>query len=78
MPKSEYACIKIFLDIPNEFTDEYNLTGLDCDSWIYFEIHLGCYGLPQAGILANDLLNSCLEAKGFYEAASTPGLCHPK
>jgi hypothetical protein len=29
---------------------------------------------PQAGILANNLLWSCLEANGFYEAASTPGL----
>jgi hypothetical protein len=33
--------------------------------------------LPQAGILANNLLCSHLEAKGFYEAASTSGLrCH--
>ena len=26
------------------------------NGWIYFEIHCGCYGLPQAGILANNLL----------------------
>ncbi len=73
MPKPEYDHINI-LDILEDFTDEYKLTGLDRDGWIYFEIRQGCYGLPQAGILANDLLWSCLEAEGFYEAASTPGL----
>jgi hypothetical protein len=46
MPEPEYICIKI-LDIPNEFINEYKLTGLDCDGWIYFEIHQGCYGLPK-------------------------------
>ncbi len=55
MPDPEYAWIKI-LDIPAEFIEEYNLTGKDRDGWIYFEILQECYGLPQAGILANDLL----------------------
>jgi hypothetical protein len=32
----------------------------------------------QAGILANNLLQSRLEAEGFYEAALTPGLWHHK
>jgi hypothetical protein len=76
MPKPKYICIKI-LDIPDEFIGKYKLTGLDRDGWIYLKIRQGCYGLPQAGILANDLLHSCLKNKGFYEAASTPGLwCH--
>ncbi len=55
MLEPEYVCIKI-LDMPNKFIDEYKLTGLDRDGWIYFEIRQGCYGLPKAGILANDLL----------------------
>jgi hypothetical protein len=77
MPKPEYVCINI-LDIPNEFINKHKLAGLDRDGWIYFEISQACYGLPQAGILANDLLCSCLKADGFYEAASTPGLWHHK
>jgi hypothetical protein len=36
------------------------------------------HNLPQAGILANNPLCSHLEAKGFYEVASTPGLWHHK
>ncbi len=77
MPKPEYVCIKI-LDIPQEFIEEYKLTDLDRDGWIYFEICQGCYRLPQAGILAKDHLQSQLKAEGFYEVASTPGLWHHK
>ena len=73
----EYVRIKIF-DIPKEFIKEYNLEGRDRDGWIYFEIRQGCYGLPQAGILANDLLRSRLVAEGFYEAEYTPGLWRHK
>ncbi len=77
MPDPEYVCIKIS-DIPAEFIEEYNLTGKDRDGWIYFEIHQGCYGLPQAGILADNLLHTCLEAECYYKAATTPGLWHHK
>jgi hypothetical protein len=77
MPDPEYVRIKIS-DIPAEFIEEYNLTGKDCDGWIYFEIRQGCYGLPQAGILANDLLRTRLEAEGYFEAATTPGLWRHK
>ncbi len=77
MPEPEYVCIKIS-DIPDKFVDKYKLTGLDRDGWIFFEICQSCYGLPQAGILANDPLRSHLEAKGLYEAASTPSLWRHK
>ncbi len=70
MPDSEYVHIKI-ADNPAEFIEEYNLQGHNCDGWIYFEIQQGCYGLPQAGILANDLLQSRLLAEGYYKAEST-------
>ena len=78
LPDPEYVRIKLS-DIPEEFIKEYNLTERDRDGWIYFEIQKGCYGLPQSGILANNQLRTHLEAEGFYEAASTPGLwpTHP-
>ncbi len=76
MPDPEYVCIKIS-DILDKFFTEYNLGGHDRNGWIYFETRKGSYGLPQAGILANDLLCSHLFTEGFYEAASTLGLwCH--
>jgi hypothetical protein len=55
MPDPEYVRVKIS-DIPAEFFKEYDLAGRDRDGWIYFEICQGCYGLPQSGILANNLL----------------------
>ncbi len=61
MVDPKYVHIKI-TDIPKEFILEYDLAGKDNHNrWIYFEIWRGCYGLPQAGILANDLHCECLE-----------------
>jgi hypothetical protein len=78
MVDPEYVRIKI-TDIPEEFILEYGLAGLeDKNGWIYFEIRRGCYGLPQAGILANNLLRGRLEEEGYYEAHSTPGLWRHK
>jgi hypothetical protein len=81
MPDPKYVRIKI-LDIPAKFIEEYNLTGKDRDSWIYFEICQGCYGLPQAGILANDLLCTRLKARilqsGYHLWSLTPQMAtHP-
>jgi hypothetical protein len=57
-PIVDPECVHIKItDIPKEFVLEYDLAGKeDHNGWIYFEIQCGCYGLPQAGILANNLL----------------------
>ncbi len=74
MVNPKYVCIKI-TDIPEEFILEYDLAGKeDHNGWIYFDIQRGCYRLPQAGILANNLLRGHLENEGYYKAATTPGL----
>jgi hypothetical protein len=74
MEDPENVRIKI-TDIPEEFILEYGLAGKDdINGWIYFEICRGCYGLPQAGILANNLLCKRLEEEGYYKAHSAPGL----
>jgi hypothetical protein len=67
MADPEYVRIKI-TDIPKEFILEYDLAGKeDHNGWIYFGIRRDCYGLPQAGILANDLLCGRLEKEGYYK-----------
>jgi hypothetical protein len=54
---------------------EYRLAGEeDQNGWIYFKIHCECCGLPQAGILANNLLSRQLEKEGYYKATTTLGL----
>ena len=73
MERSEYVCIKLS-DIPQELIEEYNLTQSVQNEWIYFEILHSCYGLPQSGRLANDLLRTRLEKAGYYEAATTTGV----
>ncbi len=74
MVDPEYVRIKI-TDIPKEFILEYDLAEKgDHNGWIYFEIWCCCYGLPQAGILADNLLRGHLEKEGYYEATTKPGL----
>ena len=61
-------------DIPQESIDKHNLTPYANNIWVYFEIIKGCYGLPQAGKLADDLLCTRLNNNGYYETTTTPGL----
>ena len=61
-------------DIPKVFIKEYILLPMVHNVWIYFEIVRGCYGLPQSGILANNLLRTPLNKKCYFKAATTPGL----
>ena len=65
-------------DIPQEFDNEYDLPNHTHNGWVYFEIVRGCYGLPQSGKLANDLLRTRLNNAGYYEAATTMGLWRHK
>lgn len=61
--------------IPQEIIDEYNLEQLfTADGWVYIRIEKGMYGLPQAGILANQLLQQRLAKHGYRPTKHTPGL----
>jgi hypothetical protein len=57
-----------------EIIQKYNLNALAIDSWVYIEILKGMYGLKQAGLLANQLLQTRLAPFGYYPARHTPGL----
>jgi hypothetical protein len=44
---------------------------------VYIEVQKGMYGLPQAGILANQLLAHRLAIHGYHQTKFTPGIwCH--
>jgi hypothetical protein len=77
LDRPEYVYIKL-TDIPQEFIDKYKLNKIARESWIYFEMHSGMYGVPQAGILASKLLQDCLAKFDNYEAATTLGLWRHK
>jgi hypothetical protein len=73
LPRFEY--MKILLSrFPEEIIQEYNLNALAVDGWFYIEIRKGMHGLKQAGILANQLLQTRLAPFGYYPARHTPGL----
>jgi hypothetical protein len=57
-PMKEYEYMQLRLKLtPNEIIHQYNLKDLiNEQGWVYLEIQMGMYGLPQAGILANKLL----------------------
>eukprot|EP00804_Cyclotella_cryptica_P020908 CCRYP_009248-RA/>CCRYP_009248-RA protein AED:0.33 eAED:0.26 QI:0/0/0/1/1/1/2/0/567 len=73
MDRYEYMRIKADL-IPKAFMDKYKLWDKICNGHVYMEIRRGCYGLPQAGILANKLLKQRLATDGYFELPHAPGL----
>ena len=74
MLRFEYVKIKID-DIPDKIIAEYNLQEkVTPDGYVYVEIQKGMYGLPQAGILAQQLLEQRLNAHGYSQNQAVPGL----
>ncbi|EJK62273.1 hypothetical protein THAOC_17120, partial [Thalassiosira oceanica] len=74
MPRPEYIRTKLS-DIPDEIIDQYNLRKLaTADGSVYMIVTKGMYGLPQAGKLANELLEKRLNAHGYRQSKLVPGL----
>ena len=69
----KYMQMKIEI-IPQEFMDTYQLHDKVKDGYIYIQIENSMYGLPQAGILANKLLQKRLAPYWYYKVPHTPGL----
>jgi hypothetical protein len=73
LPRFEY--MKMLMScLHEEIIQKYNLNTLAVDGWVYIEIRKGMYGLKQAGLLANQLLQTCLAPFGYYPAHHTPGI----
>jgi hypothetical protein len=77
LDRPEYVRIKL-ADIPQEFIDEYKLNELACDSWVYFKMRCGMYGLPKQASLLITSSKTALPKFNYYEAATTPGLWRHK
>jgi hypothetical protein len=66
-PLDIYEYMRLAIDIlPQEIVDQYSLLNLVHNGFVYLEIRKGMYGLPQAGILANQLLVKRLAPFGYY------------
>jgi hypothetical protein len=60
--------------LPQETIDKYDLIEPAQDRKVYIEIQKGMYILPQAGILANELLQRNLAKDGYRPRPHTHGL----
>jgi hypothetical protein len=57
--------------LPQETIDKYDFLELSQEEKVYIEIQKGMYGLPQAGILANELLQCNLAKDGYRPTQHT-------
>ncbi len=74
MDRPEYLRIKIS-DIPEDVIHHYNLQDIvEEDGYVYCQVKKGMYGVPQAGIIAQDLLEERLAKDGYSQSQITPGL----
>ena len=74
LKRPEYVKIKLS-DIPEEIIVKYKLHDLaNADGSVYIEANRGMYGLPQLGLIANELLEERLNKHGYQQSKLVPGL----
>ncbi len=74
LARPEYIQIKIS-NIPEEIINEYNLCNKFTESGhVHIEANKGMYGLLQAGLIANELLEKQLNEHGYCQSKLTPWL----
>ena len=73
MNRYEYFRMKLNL-FPHDVIEEYKLNDkVDANGYIFCEVRRGMYGLPQAGIIAQNLLTERLLKAGYTQSKTTPG-----
>ena len=73
LKRKEYLRLSL-RDIPEEIINEYNLHDKAINGHVYVEVGKGMYGLPQSGLLANELLETRLAKFGYRQSKLVPGL----
>ncbi len=75
-PMLRYECVHIRINNePKEIIKQYNLREkIDSEGYVYTKMRKGMYGLPQAGILAQKLLEERINKHGYMQNKAIPGL----
>jgi hypothetical protein len=75
-PMAQYKYMQLQIaDMPNDVIKHFYLTDLATpDGYVYCKIQKGMYGLPQAGIIAQQLLEKQLQEHGYCQSKTTPSL----
>jgi hypothetical protein len=68
-PMEQYEYLRITSDdVPEEIIQQHLLQDkVDSEGYIFIEVQKGIYGLPQAGILAQNLLEKRLNKHGCFQ-----------
>ncbi len=70
----KYSQLRIAI-MPDNVIKHYHLIDLTTpDGYVYCKIQKGMYGLPQARIIAQQLLEKGLQQHGYHQSKTTPGL----
>eukprot|EP00804_Cyclotella_cryptica_P030011 CCRYP_013454-RA/>CCRYP_013454-RA protein AED:0.36 eAED:0.39 QI:0/0/0/1/0/0/4/0/743 len=72
MDRPEFMRLKLS-DIPDNIIDLYKLCDIAHDGYVFVRIKKGMHGLPQAGIIAQQLLEQHLQANGYHQSKINPG-----
>ena len=73
MKRYEYLRLKI-TTLPDEIIEEYKLKEkVDSKGYVYVKVRRGMYGLPHAGLIAQQLLEERLQKHGYEQSKVTPG-----
>jgi hypothetical protein len=73
MDRFEHFRMKFEL-FPQDIIEEYGLTNkVDMDGNVFCEVRRGMYRLPQARIIAQELLTTRLHQAGYRQSKVTPG-----
>eukprot|EP00804_Cyclotella_cryptica_P003478 CCRYP_002117-RA/>CCRYP_002117-RA protein AED:0.47 eAED:0.47 QI:0/-1/0/1/-1/0/1/0/91 len=72
MERPEFMRLKLS-NIPSNIIDLYKLRDIAHDGYVFVHIQKGMYGLPQAGIIAQQLLKQRLQANGYHQSKINPG-----
>ena len=72
LKRFEYLRLKLD-DIPEDVRKHYNLEQKAKKGYVYVEVRKGMYGLPQAGLLAQELLEKRLKKHGYKQSQLTHG-----
>jgi len=73
MARPEFMRLKIN-DMPENVIEQYKLRERAThNGYVYVQINKEMYGLPHAGIIAQELLEKRLNAAGYRQSTITPG-----
>ena len=73
MERFEYTRMKLEM-IPDNIIQQYNLTQMEENGWVYIDVQKGMYGLPRVGISGNTQATKYLINNEYELIPLTPGL----